>query len=223
MAEAVSGPCNRVSWKKVSGASGYHIYRKLQGKSWVRIGTVNNKVLSWQDTKIEGITSYAYAVRPYKNVDGKKVLGGYQASSYILSYPELQKISSVRKTSRGLKICWKAQKKADCYQIYRKTGKGSWKKISTVSGGSRSSFEDKTAKKGTTYCGRILLDNRKNLRWKSTLRRICRKSSKEIKVLKYKTPGSGLKHSRSGRFMFWLNMCIIYDYIRQFKRKISRC
>lgn len=84
---------------------------------------MNNKVLSWQDTKIEGITSYAYAVRPYKNVDGKKVLGGYQASSYILSYPELQKISSVRKTSRGLKICWKAQKKADCYQIYRKTGK----------------------------------------------------------------------------------------------------
>ncbi|ERI89790.1 hypothetical protein HMPREF1547_03439 [Blautia sp. KLE 1732] len=42
-------------------------------------------------------------------------------------------------------------------------------------------------------------------------------------MLKYKTPGSGLKHSRSGRFMFWLNMCIIYDYIRQFKRKISRC
>lgn len=151
VAKAVSGPCNRVSWKKVSGASGYYIYRKLQGKSWVRIGTVNNKVLSWQDTEIEGITSYAYAVRPYKNVDGKKVLGGYQASSYILSYPELQKISCVRKTSRGLKICWKAQKKADCYQIYRKTGKGSWKKISTVSGGSRSSFEDKTAKKGTTY------------------------------------------------------------------------
>ncbi len=72
-------------------------------------------------------------------------------SSYILSYPELQKISSVRKTSRGLKICWKAQKKADCYQIYRKTGKGSWKKISTISGGSSSSFEDKTAKKGKTY------------------------------------------------------------------------
>lgn len=95
-----------------------------RGKAGIRIGTVNNKVLSWQDTKIEGITSYAYAVRPYKNVDGKKVFGGYQASSYILSYPELQKISSVRKTSRGLKICWKAQKKADCYQIYRKTGKG---------------------------------------------------------------------------------------------------
>ena len=72
VAEAVSGPCNRVSWKKVPGASGYYIYRKLQGKSWVRIGTVNNKVLSWQDTKIEGITSYAYAVRPYKNVAGKK-------------------------------------------------------------------------------------------------------------------------------------------------------
>ena len=151
VATAVSGPCNRISWEKVSGASGYYIYRRGQGKSWVRIGAVNSRVFSYKDIEIEGITSYVYAVRPYKNVDGKKVFGGYQASSEILSYPALQKISSVRKTSRGLKLYWKTQKKADCYQIYRKTGNSSWKKISTVSGGSSSSFEDKTAKKGTTY------------------------------------------------------------------------
>ena len=68
-----------------------------------------------------------------------------------MSYPSLQRISSVKKTSKGLKLCWKVQKKADCYQIYRKTKNSSWKRISTVSGGSRSSFEDKTAKKGITY------------------------------------------------------------------------
>ena len=91
VAEAVSGPCNRVSWKKVSGASGYHIYRKLQGKSWVRIGTVNNKVLSWKDTEIEGITSYAYAVRPYKKVDGKKSfrrISGKQLYPVLSGTPE---------------------------------------------------------------------------------------------------------------------------------------
>lgn len=151
VATAVSGPYNRISWEKVSGASGYYIYRRAQGKSLVRIGAVNSRVFSYKDTEIEGITSYVYVVRPYKNVDGKKVFGGYQASSEILSYPALQKISSVRKTSRGLKLYWKTQKKADCYQIYRKNGNSSWKKISTVSGGSSSSFEDKTAKKGITY------------------------------------------------------------------------
>mgnify|MGYP000730254955 CR=1 FL=1 len=40
VAEAVSGPCNRVSWKKVSGASGYYIYRKLQGK---KLGSDRNR------------------------------------------------------------------------------------------------------------------------------------------------------------------------------------
>ena len=148
---AASGPRNTVSWKKISGASGYYIYRRVQGKGWTRIAAVKSTVFRYQDSSVQGITSYAYAVRAYRNVNGKKVLGGYKPSGYVLSYPSLQRISSVKKTSKGLKLCWKVQKKADCYQIYRKTKNSSWKRISTVSGGSRSSFEDKTAKKGITY------------------------------------------------------------------------
>ena len=148
---AASGPRNTVSWKKVPGASGYYIYRRVQGKGWVRIAAVKSTVFRYQDSSVQGITSCAYAVRGYRNVDGKKVLGAYKPSGYVLSYPSLQRISSVKKNSKGLKICWKVQKKADCYQIYRKTKNSSWKKLSTVSGGSRSSFEDKTAKKGITY------------------------------------------------------------------------
>lgn len=150
-AAAKSGPYNTVSWNKISGANGYRIYRKIKGQSWKCIKEVKSTVLSYKDSSISGITSYAYAVRAYRTVNGKKILGSYKASSYIQSYPLKQKISKICKTSKGLKIYWTVQKKASGYQIYRKTKNGSWKKIKTISGGKTSSFEDKTAKKGTTY------------------------------------------------------------------------
>lgn len=106
---------------------------------------------SYQDSKVQGITTYTYSVRAYRIVDGKKVFGGYQASDYLLSYPATQKISSVKKTSKGLKICWTPQKRATAYVVYRKTKNSTWKKIATLSGENKSSFEDKTAKKGVTY------------------------------------------------------------------------
>lgn len=150
-AAAASGPCNKISWGKTAGADGYYIYRQIQGKSWQRIAEVKNNVFSYQDKNIQGITSYAYIVRAYRIVDGKKVLSGYTASRYILSYPALQTISAVKKTSRGLQISWNAQKKAEFYNIYRKTDLSSWKKIGTVYGTKTSSYEDATAQKGSTY------------------------------------------------------------------------
>ena len=150
-AVAKSGPSNIVSWNRASGANGYLIYRKTGNQGFKLIKEVKNTVSSYEDSNIQGITSYTYAVRAYRNVDGKKVRGGYVSSTEVLSYPLMQRICSVRKTSRGLKLCWKTQKKADCYQIYRKTKNSTWKKIGTVPNGKTSSYEDKTAKKGITY------------------------------------------------------------------------
>lgn len=150
-ATAASGPKNTVSWKKVAGASGYRVYRKIKGKDWERLAEVKSNVTSYSDSKVQGITTYTYSVRAYRIVDGKKVFGGYQASDYLLSYPATQKISSVKKTSSGLKICWTPQKRATSYMVYRKTKNSAWKRIAILSEGTRSSFEDKTAKKGVTY------------------------------------------------------------------------
>lgn len=150
-ATAKSGPYNIVSWNKVSGAGGYRIYRKIEGQGWKCIKEVKNTVFSYKDSSIQGITTYAYAVRAYSTVNGKKIQSRYTASSYIQSYPLKQKISKIARTARGLRIYWSTQKKASGYQIYRKTKNSSWKKIKTISNGKTASFEDRTAKKGTTY------------------------------------------------------------------------
>lgn len=110
-ASAKIGPYNMVSWNKVSGAGGYRIYRKVKGQNWKCIKEVKSTVLSYKDSSVQGIITYAYAVRAYRTVGGKKILGGYKASSYIQSYPLKQKISKICKTSSGLKITGVPRKK----------------------------------------------------------------------------------------------------------------
>ena len=66
-----------VSWKKVSKANGYEIYRanKKAGK-YKKIKTVKNaKVVKLTDKKLKKGKRYFYKVRTYKVVDGKKVYG----------------------------------------------------------------------------------------------------------------------------------------------------
>ncbi len=63
-----------VKWKKISGASGYHIYRKTAGKSWTRIKTVSSgSTITYTDkTGVSG-TRYYYTIRAYNG----SVLGSY--------------------------------------------------------------------------------------------------------------------------------------------------
>lgn len=76
-----------VKWKKVSGVTGYEIYRAegYMGKyKKVKIVTKNSTV-SFTNTKLKKGKSYYYKIRAYKTVDGKKVYGNdsYSYSVYI--------------------------------------------------------------------------------------------------------------------------------------------
>lgn len=149
---ASSGMYNTLTWKKISGAHGYYVYRRIPGKKWTRIAVIKDDgAVSYQDKKITSLTSYNYAVRAYRVVNGKKVLSSYKATSTIKASPAKQKISSITSQSNGLIIRWSAQKKASGYRIYRKTAGGSWKVIKDITKPTTTSYVDKTAKKGITY------------------------------------------------------------------------
>lgn len=69
----------RLSWQKVSGASGYVIYRstKKNGKYQAVKTITKNKTLTWTDTKTGKGKKYYYKVRAYKNVSGKRIYGAW--------------------------------------------------------------------------------------------------------------------------------------------------
>ncbi|MCD7837940.1 MAG: fibronectin type III domain-containing protein, partial [Clostridiales bacterium] len=63
--------------------------------------------------------------------------------------PEATKITSLVNRANGIKVTWNAVDNATSYQIYRKIGSGSWKKVKTTSA---TSWTDTAAtKNGTKY------------------------------------------------------------------------
>lgn len=142
---------NQITWKKVSGATGYRIYRKTPGGSWKAIASVASSVLKYNDQKITACAAYQYTVRAYRKVSGLTTAGKYTAGDVIKAAPALTKISSAGKESTGIRIKWNKQSQCDGYRIYRKTKTGSWQTIAVISKGNLSSYLDKTAQKGVSY------------------------------------------------------------------------
>lgn len=69
----------KLTWKAVSGAQGYEIYR-LEGKTYKKIGTVKKgSTVSFTDKGLKRNTSYSYKIRAYKVVSKKNVYSPYSS------------------------------------------------------------------------------------------------------------------------------------------------
>lgn len=145
----------RLTWKKVSGAAGYYVYRKVPGGSWARIKTISSgSTTAYRDTNLQPGTKYIYTVRAYKKVGSKVYLGDYNTTGISaitgLSTPVLKSAASVDYNS--IRVNWTPVKNAMGYRIYRRTStNGSWQRIGRVTKQSSSSFVDNTAVTGTKY------------------------------------------------------------------------
>lgn len=71
----------KLSWKKVSGASGYEIQRySASKKAYVTIKTITKgTTTSYTNTDLDAGTTYKYRVRAYKTVSGKKIYGAFSS------------------------------------------------------------------------------------------------------------------------------------------------
>ena len=138
----------KVTWTKVSGASGYYVYRKTSGGSYSKIGTVKSgSTLSYTDKTVKSGKTYIYTVRAYKGT----VTSSYVSAGISALYLASPTLASVKLSTSGLKISWAKVSGASGYYVYRKTGSGSYSKIGTVKSGSTISYTDKTVSSSKTY------------------------------------------------------------------------
>ena len=153
--KASDGTGAKLTWKKLSGASGYEIYRstKKSGK-YEKIKTVTGgKTTSYTDKKVTMGKTYYYKVRAYKKSGKTKLYSPYSGVKSAKIKPAKVSISKVTSTSsKKAKITWKKASGASGYEIYRSTSKnGKYKKVTTVKSGKTTAYTDKKLKSKKTY------------------------------------------------------------------------
>lgn len=109
----------KLSWNAVKGADGYIIYRKIaDGKFEYRYMVSNT---TYTDTTAQTGEYNFYRVYPYKNVNGKRVLGPSNEYKYAKPMPlAVTNLKTIRQNS-NIKITWNTVSNADGYIIYRQS------------------------------------------------------------------------------------------------------
>lgn len=142
----------KFSWKAVKGAD----YRLTLYKGSKTVFTKYIKTNSYTCKSLKAATAYTVKVTSYVESKGTKLYAASETSLKAATAPEKAKLSSVKKRSSSkAKITWKKTAGADGYEVFMRTGKGSFKKIKTITKGKTTSFTRSGLKKGKSYSFRV--------------------------------------------------------------------
>ncbi len=143
-----------LTWSKVSGASGYRVYRYDSGKkTYVKIA--DSKSTSAKVKNLKAGKTYKLAVRPFKTAGGKNIFSSsfktVSVSIKSASKPATPKLK-VTAGSKKAALSWSKISGATGYQVYMATSKnGKYSKITTVKKVSTVKYTKTGLTRGKTY------------------------------------------------------------------------
>lgn len=118
----------RISWKKVSGAAGYQVYRATsQNGKYKKVRTTAKT--SWKNEKLTTGKVYYYKVRAYKKSGSKTVYGSFSIKAKAVPRTKAPTFKLTAGKNK-IQVSWNKVSGADGYRIYRaKSKNGSYKMI----------------------------------------------------------------------------------------------
>ena len=143
-----------LGWDKISGASGYRVYKyNSSKKTYESVVTLSGgSVTSYKVTGLKDATEYKFKVKAYKKVNGETVWGSASSEYKTCTTPLKVKNLKLSTKSSAVTLKWGKTSGATGYELYRYNSKTKkYEKIATINSGSTVSYTDKNLKKGTTY------------------------------------------------------------------------
>lgn len=107
----------RLSWTKVSGATGYQVaVYDTSAKKWVLHGTTTKTYI---DVTVKNAKEQTYRVRAYVKSGSKVTYGSYSSSTVGFAKPGIpQNLQGAENSSSGISLAWSKVEGADGYEIY---------------------------------------------------------------------------------------------------------
>ncbi len=150
----------KLTWKKVTGATGYYIYRKTGSGKYTKVKTITKaSTVSWMDTGAKtNAQKYRYKIYAYKK-SGTKVLKSAASKAKVTYYVKMVTLSSAKNSaSKKVLVKWKKNAKATGYQIQYSTSSkftSSMTKTTTVKKAATVKKTISGLTKGKTYYVRV--------------------------------------------------------------------
>lgn len=144
---------NKITWDKVTGASGYEVYRStsLDGKYSLSKRITSSSTTNYTNTGLKTGNTYYYKIRAYKTVDGKRVYSKF--SDRVYATPKLNSPTiKVKAGTNKATVSWNKVSGAYGYQVYRATSEnGTYYLKKTVNSSSSLSYTNTGLTKGKIY------------------------------------------------------------------------
>lgn len=147
----------QVEWEQQPTAKGYLVYRSEQedGKFTRVAKVIGSENTTYIDETVTQGKDYYYKVRAYSTSGGvtffseySQIIGGHTIGG--------TQLTGIKQMAGGyLKLSWKPYEEADGYAIYRSEEGSAYKRIATVTDGSKGAYNDKTATPGTSYSYKV--------------------------------------------------------------------
>ena len=119
----------KLTWNKLSGASGY-VLEKYDGKKWVAVKTTT--ATSFTVTKLKANTTYQFRVKGYVKSGSKNVYSAYSTVLKVSTAPtKTSKVTAKTAGSATIKVTWKKVTGATSYRVYYSTNNKSWKSVTS--------------------------------------------------------------------------------------------
>ncbi len=141
----------KVKWNKVSGASGYYVYRSTkQNGTYKKIATIKKKsTLSYKDKNRTAGKTYYYKVAAYRTEKGKKYTGVKSDAVSGKTKPGKVTLSKATFKDGNVTLTWKKVTGATGYEVYRSTSKSSGYSLKKTT--SDTTWSNKRLTGGKTY------------------------------------------------------------------------
>lgn len=183
----------QISWKKVSGATGYEVFRASDKKgNYKKIATVKGS--SYKDGKRTTGKEYFYKVRARRvHADGN---AKSKCSKIVSEWARPDKTAvKVKPGEEKVTVSWKKAGNAQGYHLYYKTSKkADYKRIAIISQRQPASFTHQGLKGGKTYYYKIR--TYRMVKGEKVFSHGSKSISTKAKKVKLKTHKSGFQYKR---------------------------
>lgn len=135
----------KLSWKSVSGATKYWIYRSTDGKNFKYYDSTTKT--SYTNSSAASGTKYYYKVKAVATVNGKSVASSYSYAKSLVCTPATPNVSITSANGKP-KLSWNAVNGATKYWVYRSTDGKNFKYYDSTT---KTTYTNNSTTVGTRY------------------------------------------------------------------------